>query len=212
MLRINNLKAGYGRQIVVDLDDLQVDQGRSCLIRGKSGSGKTTLLYTIGGLMPPVSGSVQLAGTDIYGLDEAARDSLRGKKIGIVFQTLHLVKSLIVMENIMLGAFMAGAAQDRIWAAELLERLGIAGLGETPATAISQGQAQRVAIARALLNKPQLVLADEPTSSLDDASAAQVINLLKSLSAETGAALLVSSHDARIVNEFDQSIIMEEAA
>lgn len=140
------------------------------------------------------------------------RGMVCAKKIGIVFQTLHLVKSLTVMENIMLGAFMAGAAQDRIWAAELLGRLGIAGLEDTPATAISQGQAQRVAIARALLNKPQLVLADEPTSSLDDASAAQVINLLKSLWAETGAALLVSSHDARIVNEFDQTIMMGDAS
>ncbi len=206
MLTINNLKAGYGDKIVVDLKTFKVEKGKKCLIRGSSGSGKTTLLYAIAGLGEIQGGTVSVAGTDIYKLSEGERDRFRGEKLGIVFQTLHLVKSLTVLENILLGSFVNKREQNIAWAKELLSRLGISDLADRPASEISQGQAQRVAIARALLNKPALLLADEPTSSLDSKSALQVIALLKSLSAETDATLLVSSHDDRIKNEFDQTL------
>ncbi len=212
MLTINNLKAGLGDKTIVDLKAFNVDKGKKCLIRGTSGSGKTTLLYAIAGLGDIQGGTVSVAGTDVYKLSEGERDRFRGQKLGIVFQTLHLVKSLTVLENILLGSFVNKREQNIVWAQELLTRLGIAELADRPASEISQGQAQRVAIARALLNKPALLLADEPTSSLDSKSALQVIALLKSLSAETGATLLVSSHDDRIQNEFDQTLEMGEAA
>jgi putative ABC transport system ATP-binding protein len=212
MLTINNLKAGYGDKTVVDLKSFTIEKGKKCLIRGTSGSGKTTLLYAIAGLGDIHGGTVSVAGTDVYKLSEGERDRFRGEKLGIVFQTLHLVKSLTVLENILLGSFVNKREQNVAWAKELLARLGIAELADRPASEISQGQAQRVAIARALLNKPALLLADEPTSSLDTKSALQVIALLKSLSAETGATLLVSSHDDRIRNEFDQTLEMGVAA
>ena len=208
MLTISNLKTGYGDKTVVDLKAFNVDKGKKCLIRGISGSGKTTLLYAIAGLGDIQNGTVSVEGTDIYKLSEGERDRFRGEKLGIVFQTLHLVKSLTVLENILLGSFVNKRDQNVPYARELLARLGIAELVDRPASDISQGQAQRVAIARALLNKPALLLADEPTSSLDSKSALQVIALLKSLSAETGATLLVSSHDDRIQNEFDQTLEM----
>lgn len=212
MLTINNLKAGYGDKTVVDLKVLDVEKGKKCLIRGESGSGKTTLLYAIAGIGHVQGGTISIAGTDVYKLSEGARDRFRGEKIGIVFQTLHLVKSLTVLENILLGSFVNKREQNAAYAKELLARLGIVELADRPASDISQGQAQRVAIARALLNKPPLLLADEPTSSLDSKSALQVIALLKALSAETGATLLVSSHDDRIQNEFDQILEIGEAA
>ena len=207
MLTINNLKAGYGDKTIVDLKAFNVEKGKKCLIRGMSGSGKTTLLYAIAGLGGIQSGTISIAGMDIDKLSEVERDRFRGEKMGIVFQTLHLVKSLTVLENILLGSFVNKQEQNVVWATELLARLGI-----RQASEISQGQSQRVAIARALLKKPALLLADEPTSSLDSKSALQVIVLLKSLSAETGSTLLVSSHDDRIQNEFDQTLEIGEAA
>lgn len=204
MLAISNLKAGYGNKTIVDLKDFKVEEGRKCLIRGASGSGKTTLLYAIAGLGDIQGGTISVAGTDVYQLSEGARDRFRGEKLGMVFQTLHLVKSLSVLENIFLGSFLNKHLQDVIYARELLVRLGIADLADRPASEISQGQAQRVAIARALLGKPALLLADEPTSSLDHKAAMQVIKLLGTLVAETDTTLLVSSHDDRIQSEFDQ--------
>ena len=212
MLNVNGLKAGYGGKTVVSLASFNVAKGKSCLIRGRSGSGKTTLLYAIAGLGDIQQGSVTINGTDPYRLSGAARDSFRGATFGIVFQTLHLVKSLTVLENIFLGAFVNHGEQNSTRAMDLLTRLGIGDLKNKQASAISQGQAQRVAIARALLNKPALVLADEPTSSLDSEAAAQVISLLKSLVAETGATLLVSSHDDRIQAAFDQTLDLGVAA
>lgn len=212
MLSVTNLKTGYDGKTVVDLADLTVSKGAKCLIRGNSGCGKTTLLYALAGLGDIQQGRVVINQTDIYALAESARDHFRGKNIGIVFQTLHLVKSLTVIENILLGAFVSNAEQNTAWAEVLLDKLGIADLRNRSAAEISQGQAQRVAIARALLNKPALLLADEPTSSLDHTAAMQVIALLKDLSSETQTTLIVSSHDDRIMHEFEHTLPMGEAA
>lgn len=204
MLAIRDLKTGYRERTVVELPFFNVEKGARCLLRGPSGSGKTTLLYAIAGLGNVQRGTVSLEGTDLYKLGEEERDRLRGEKIGFIFQTLHLVKSLTVLENVLLGSFVNRRIQNVSWAKDLLKRLEIADLADRPATDISQGQAQRVAIARAMLNKPALLLADEPTSSLDNTSAGQVIGLLKAISAEAGMTLLVSSHDDRIAREFGQ--------
>lgn len=212
MLTVTNLKTGYDGKVVLFLPSFTLEKGRKGLIRGKSGSGKTTLLYAIAGLGEIEDGVVSIDGADIYKLDESQRDHLRGEKIGIVFQTLHLVKSLTVLQNVLLGAFVSKWEQNTLYAEELLKKLGIFELRDRPAGWISQGQAQRVAIARALLRKPTLLIADEPTSNLDNESAQTVIGLLKSLATETGATLLVSSHDDRISDEFDQTLVLGEAA
>jgi ABC-type lipoprotein export system ATPase subunit len=212
MLKINNLTAGYNDKVIINVKTFNVYKGKKCLIRGPSGSGKTTLLYAIAGLSEIQSGTISIADTDIYKLSTTERDRFRGEKLGIVFQTLHLVKSLTVFENILLGAFVNNQKQNVIWAHELLTRLGLVDIAHRSAYQISHGQAQRVAIARALLNKPTLLLADEPTSSLDKKSALQVISLLKSLCVEIKTTLLVSSHDDRIENEFDQTLEIGEIA
>lgn len=209
MLSLNSLQAGYNGQSVVSLPPLSLAPKATCLIRGTSGSGKTTLLHTIGGLQAPVSGSVSLNGTDLYSLNESSRDHLRGQKISLIFQTLHLIKCLSVMENLMLAQHVSGQNQDHTKALSLLDRLGIADLKDRPAHTLSQGQSQRVAIVRALLKTPSVILADEPTSSLDDVSCQKTINLLKELSHEASAVLVVTSHDSRIFSAFDQTLTLE---
>lgn len=212
VLTIEGLRAGYGGRSVAHLPQLSLTAGEACLLRGASGSGKTTLLYAIAGFGGVLGGSVRVGNMDPYSLTESARDRWRGDQIGIVFQTLNLVKSLSVMENVLLGAFVSGRAQDAARAGELLERLGIADLRHKSAARISQGQAQRVAIARALLNRPALLLADEPTSSLDHAAAVAAMDLLTSLCRESGAALVVATHDERIGHGFDHQITLGGAA
>lgn len=206
MLTIRNLQAGYHDHIVVNLPDLTLQSGQTCLIKGLSGSGKTTLLQTLAGLLRPLKGCVLLGGQDLHQMTESQRDRVRGASIGIVFQTLHLIKSLSVIENILLGAYLSGQVQDLDLAHTLMEKLGIADLKTRQATDISQGQAQRVAIARALMTSPSLLLADEPTSSLDDHACAQTLTLLRSLCQDSGTILIISSHDNRIRDSFDQTI------
>lgn len=209
MLTITGLKAGYDGKAVVSLPDIKLYQGQSCLLKGRSGSGKTTVLQTIAGLSNPVTGTITLNGRDIHALSESQRDHLRGQKMGIIFQTLHLIKSLNVTDNIKLSSHIAGLPQKPERITSLLETLGIRDLADRPATSLSQGQAQRVAIARALINTPELIIADEPTSSLDDDACSQTMSLLHTLAREAGAVLIVSSHDARITLFFDKTITLE---
>lgn len=208
MLEILSLRAGYSGHDVLSLSGLSLTQGQDCLVKGRSGSGKSTLLHTIAGLCPPLAGTIKVAGADIYTLSESARDHLRGKEISLIFQNLHLVKCLSVMQNLMLSQYVALEKQDVQRAEHLLEQLGLSDLHDRPATTLSQGQAQRVAIARALLKKPSLILADEPTSSLDEEACSKTINLLKTLARENNAILVVASHDARIFPEFSQAVTL----
>lgn len=206
MLTITGLKAGYNGNVVATLPDLHLEQGHSCLLRGRSGSGKTTILHSIAGLSSPIAGTIKLNEHSIHSLSETQRDRLRGQKIGIIFQTLHLIKSLTVIQNILLSPSMVGLKQDVSKALHLLQRLGIEDLANRPAISLSQGQAQRVAIARALINDPELILADEPTSSLDDQACAQTMDLLHELALEARSILIVSSHDGRISSSFTQTV------
>jgi ABC-type lipoprotein export system ATPase subunit len=212
ILVISPLTIGYGAKPAINFAGLELKAGEQCLITGPSGCGKTTLLYAISGLMDVMSGRIDVCGKSIHAMKEAERDRLRGLHIGMVFQTLHLVKSLSVMDNLMLVSAMAGIAPERGRAVSLLEQLGIADKKNSFPHELSQGQSQRVAIARALLHKPALLLADEPTSSLDDAACEKVISLLKNLSAQCGSALLVSTHDSRVKRHFTQCITLAGAA
>jgi ABC-type lipoprotein export system ATPase subunit len=212
MLSITKAALGYGEKAVLRFGGLELAAGGQCLITGPSGTGKTTLLYAIAGLARVLEGEIRIDGTAVTALGEAARDRFRGRHIGIVFQTLHLVQSLSVLENLLLASYLAGLPPDRKRALAALDRLEIAHKRDDRPQTLSQGQAQRVAIGRALLHRPKLVLADEPTSSLDDGSAAAAIGLIKDVARETGATLLVSSHDARVKPHFDRVVALSEAA
>lgn len=211
MLSIHDLSVGYDKKIVASLPTLQVQSGQSYLLKGHSGSGKTTLLNAIAGLGHRMNGRILLNDTEIYQLGEAERDVFRGRNIGIIFQTLHLVKSLTVLDNLFLSPYVTGQTQDRSTAITLLQKLGLADLADRAASNVSQGQAQRIALARALLVRPKLILADEPTSSLDDESSKKTMDLLISTCRYAGAALVVASHDARITPAFDTVITLESA-
>lgn len=198
MLTVSGLVAGYRGRPLASLADLQVDAGRMALLLGPSGSGKTTLLLALAGLAQTLSGEVRLDAERLTGLGGRAMDRLRGRSIGLVFQDLHLVAGLSTLENVLLAPFAAGLRQDRSHALALLDELGLSALAHRRAETLSRGQAQRAAIARAMLLKPKLILADEPTASLDDEACARVGALLHRAAQETGAALVIATHDQRL--------------
>lgn len=210
MLDLQDTVLGYGKKAVLHMGTLRIGPGGQCLISGASGSGKTTLLYSVAGLIPVLAGSVEINKTNITTMTETQRDRFRGRNIGIIFQTLHLVRSLTVLDNLLLASYATDLKQNKERARHMLHRLGIEDKRDELPGNLSQGQAQRVAIARAVLHKPSLILADEPTSSLDDKSCARVIEILLQVAREAGAALLIATHDNRIRPHFTQVMNFEE--
>jgi putative ABC transport system ATP-binding protein len=188
-----------GMLTVLDIERLEMPPGSQTAICGPSGSGKTTLLHLLCGIEPPRMGRVCWDGVDLFALGEAARDRWRRHSVGLVFQQFHLFPSLSPLENVLLparfGAFRVEAAVARR-ARALLDRVGLHATGET--ASLSRGEMQRVALARALLFAPPILLADEPTASLDAEAAARVADLIFSTSRETGATLLLVTHDAAL--------------
>lgn len=185
-------------------DEVKLQKKEACLILGKSGSGKTTLLHILAGLLAPESGQIHLAGTDITNLKGQKLDLFRGKEIGIVFQKPHLIAALTVKENLQLAHFFSkNKGQDLD---VLLRELGLNDKSNRAISSLSEGEAQRVSIARALANEPKLILADEPTASLDDENAYHVIQLLLSQTSRIGAALIIVTHDQRIKSQIPHFI------
>jgi putative ABC transport system ATP-binding protein len=183
---------------------LQVEKGEFAIIRGSSGSGKTTLLMTIGGMLRPTKGLVNVDGNDIYKINERERAGFRAENIGFVFQMFHLVPYLNVMENVLLSSVGKGHA-ERVDAQALLKRLNMSDREYHRPSELSAGEKQRVAIARALLNRPKIVLADEPTGNLDPENAAEVIGYLAEFRNE-GGTVIVATH-ADIADQYANNII-----
>lgn len=190
--------------------DFELAAGASLALVGASGSGKSTALMAIAGVRPPQQGSIKIEGSDPWSLRRRARDRFRGRRIGLVFQSFHLVDALSVRANVWLAAQCAGYPEhesDRM--DRLLDRLGLSDIRHRRADRISHGQAQRVAVARALLNRPAVILADEPTSALDDANAEALIKLLTNSARLEKAALVVATHDRRVLTVVDRVAQME---
>lgn len=206
MISIEGLRHRYDDRQVLALDAWRAGAGERWLVLGASGSGKTTLLGIVGGLLRPSAGRVTVDGQDLAALSGAALDAFRGRRIGFVPQKLHLIPSLGVEENLALAQYLAGVAQDRARVAEVLGALGVAERARARPAELSHGQAQRVAVARAVINRPSLILADEPTSNLDDAQCAQALDLLESQAAACGATLVVATHDQRVRARFEKRI------
>lgn len=188
--------------------DLTVHAGEAVAVMGPSGSGKSTLLNVIAGLDRPTGGSVEVAGVRVDKLSETALARFRSAHVGIIFQFFHLLDEMTVRDNVLLPARLAGmrTAQARTRADELLERLGIAGKSDEYPARLSGGQRQRVAIARALMNRPQLLLADEPTGAVDQEAAAGVRDLLHELTAD-GLTLLLVTHDPQLATAAGRRLI-----
>lgn len=204
MLGLTGLRQKYGAQTVLALDRFEAAAGEHWLVLGASGSGKTTFLNLAAGLLPATEGVVEVGGEDIAKLKGGARDRWRGRTVGIVPQKLHLVPSLSVAQNLELATWLAGMPRNPGRALSLLDELGLRGKASARPHQLSHGQAQRVAVARAVMNRPRLLLADEPTSNLDDAACAAALDLLQSQARACGATLVVATHDQRARSRFEK--------
>jgi putative ABC transport system ATP-binding protein len=202
MIKVEALRHRYGPTTVLALDEWRADVGEHCLVLGASGSGKTTLLAILAGLLRPTEGRVQVAGRDLASLSGPTLDRFRGQHVGFVPQKLHLIASLDVEQNLVLAQYMAGVAQDRVRVREVLAAVGLGDKLASKPAELSHGQAQRVAVARAVVNRPQVILADEPTSNLDDAHCAVTLDLLESQASACGATLVIATHDQRARGRF----------
>ena len=205
MLTTSSIEFSYQGGQPFSFPDIQLNRNEELLIIGESGSGKTTVLNIIAGLLKPKSGKVIIDKEDIYALNGEALDKFRGRNIGIIFQKPHILSALTVLENLQVANYFANISDNGIIEASLQE-LGIAHKKDATVNTLSQGEAQRVSIARALVNHPKLILADEPTSSLDDKNADGVIQLLKQQSKKLNAALVVVTHDQRVKDHIQQHI------
>lgn len=197
-VELQDVRFAYGARTVLRLDHYTLRTGQQAAVIGPSGCGKTTFVHLLAGLLSPDSGHIRVLGQDIAGLSESQRDRFRGRHIGFVFQQFHLLPALTVHENLVFAQRLARSGQRRERVDDLLVRLSLTELATRRPDALSHGQAQRVAIARALVHAPELVIADEPTSALDDANAEAVLELLVESAEESGAALIVVTHDRRI--------------
>ena len=187
--------------------DLTLAPGESLALMGESGSGKSTLLHLAAGLDLPDAGEVRLGGRMISSLSEPERARLRREAVGLVFQQFHLVPSLSVRDNLRLQARLAGV-EDPDWSAELVRRLGLSGLERRYPEQLSGGQQQRLAIGRALAPRPALLLADEPTGNLDEASAGEVLELLLGLVRQAGCTLLMVTHSPQVAAPLDRCLVL----
>jgi putative ABC transport system ATP-binding protein len=208
MFELRNIRHAYDGTQALQLDDWSVAQGEHWLVLGPSGSGKTTLLHILAGILTPSQGSVSIAGQDLARLSASELDRFRGRNIGIVFQRLHLMPSLTVLDNLLLAQYLASAKQDAQAARVLLQSLGLTDKAQRRPSALSFGQSQRAAVARAVVNRPHLILADEPTSNLDDANAAVALDLLLAQAHACTATLVIATHDRRIRDQFERKIFL----
>jgi len=213
LIEIENLRFAYGSGAeVLHLDAFRLPPAHQALVVGPSGCGKTTLLHLVAGLLAPVSGRIVVNGQAIAQLSPPARDRFRGQNIGMVLQQFHLLPTLTALQNLLVAQSVAGLTVDRAAAQAMLDELGVDMRGAAFPHELSVGQQQRVAIARALVNRPKLLLADEPTSNLDDESCAQVIGLLQSATERHGAALVVATHDSRLKARIPQQLALPRHA
>ncbi len=201
-----DVASGESTLTILDEISFTVGAGESVAIVGASGSGKSTLLGLLAGLDLPSRGRVRLAGQELGALDEDGRAALRGRELGFVFQSFHLLPALTALENAMLPLELLGGAEPRAAAEAMLARVGLAGrLGHYPKH-LSGGEQQRVALARAFAVHPRLLLADEPTGNLDAATGRQVIDLMFAMNAEQGTTLILVTHDENLARRCGRTL------
>lgn len=206
MLSTQDISFAYSSEASFRYPDMESRVNSQLLITGRSGSGKTTLLHILAGILKPATGVVTVANVKINRLSNRQLDRFRGNHIGIVFQQPHFMAALKVLDNILLSQYFSNHEVMPVTAKRIADRLNISNLLHKAPAQLSQGEQQRVSIARALVNNPKVLLADEPTSSLDDDNCEQVIELLKEQSSISGAALVIVTHDERLKKHFSNRI------
>ena len=209
MIRTHQLTYAFASGPALAFPDVDVPQGGVLLLRGPSGSGKSTWLALVAGLLDAGGGELTVAGQAPGALKSAARDQWRAGAIGFLPQKLHLSPALTVAGNLALAYYAASLPEDKAAIHRALASLGVVNLAGRKPSQLSGGQAQRVALARAVLLQPKVILADEPTASLDDAAAAAAIELLLRSAAQCGATLVVATHDARVSQALPQALAVD---
>lgn len=208
MIACKNLTFAYNAAKQFTFPDLQCNDRDALLILGQSGKGKTTLLHLMSLLLRPMSGQVYINNQGITPLSVAEAAALRAAQIGLVYQRPHFVGSLNVLDNLLLANYLANKTTNKQRATQLATQLGFAEHLSKKTNQLSQGEQQRVSIARALMNTPNVILADEPTSSLDDTNCENVIQLLKQQSEQIGASLVIVTHDQRLKDVFANQVML----
>ena len=217
IIKVNGICKSY-RQNSINLEVLKdinfsVNEGEFLAIQGPSGAGKSTLLHILGGLDNPTKGAVFFDGQDLYGLDESSRSVFRNRKVGFVFQFFHLLPELSALENVLLPGILRSwlsRKKDLEFAVKLLERLGLSQRLNHKPQALSGGEQQRVAICRALINRPQLLLCDEPTGNLDSENGQVILRLLMELNKEEKITILMVTHDKDIARAAGRVIHLKD--
>ena len=205
MIKTKGVEFNYDNQVFFKFQDINLKSSENLLIIGSSGIGKTTLLHLLAGLLESSSGSIKLFEKELSDLSSHQLDRFRKNNIGIVFQRPHFVNSLTVKENLQLAQYIANK-KDNNRIENILKNLNIFDKSDKKTNQLSQGEKQRASIALAIVNSPKLILADEPTSSLDDINCDNVIKLLKKQATDFGAQLMVITHDSRLKKHFKNSI------
>ena len=208
MIHTKNVVFTYPKGETFQFPDLNCQPSETLLITGNSGKGKTTYLHLLAGLLLPSSGEIVIENTNTHLLSSKKLDQFRGKNIGLVLQQSHFIASFTVLENIVLASWLASKKEAKSKAIDLLKQLDLESHLHKLPSQLSVGQQQRVSIARALINNPKVVLADEPTSSLDDQNALIVSDLLQNLTKKYNAALLIVTHDSRLKAKFSNQILL----
>jgi putative ABC transport system ATP-binding protein len=206
VLSLKGVRHRYGAREALKIERFEAAAGEHWLVLGPSGCGKTTLLHIISGLLRPSEGEVRVGDQLLAALSGAALDRWRGRTLGIVPQKLHLVPSLSVLENLLLAQFLAGVPEDESRARAVLDQVQLGERSAARPAQLSHGEAQRAAVARATVNRPRVLIADEPTSNLDDANCDRALDLLQVQARECGATLLVATHDQRARVRFAQRL------
>jgi ABC-type lipoprotein export system ATPase subunit len=195
---------------ILDVPRFEAAAGEQMVLVGRSGCGKTTLLHVIAGISRADEGRVLVDGVDVARLPEAGRDRLRAQKIGYVFQTFNLLPAFTALENVMLGATFAGGRGGSARARHLLDRVGLSHRLTHKPAALSVGEQQRVAVARALVNKPKLLLADEPTANVDPANQQAIVDLIRQTCREENVTLVMVTHAEEVARQFSRVERLEE--
>ena len=204
MIETKSLEFSYDNSFIFKFPNIKLKSNENLLVLGNSGIGKSTLLHNLAGILRPKSGSIKIFDQDISKLSELELDNFRGQNIGIIFQRSHFVNSLTVGENLELAQFLGRNKKGNI--KETLNNLKILDKINKKPKELSQGERQRASIALAIINSPKLILADEPTSSLDDTNCSNVIKILKEQALKYQAQLIVITHDSRLKKHFKKSI------
>ena len=206
MLKSESLTFSYNESEEFNFPDICLEKEESLLVLGNSGVGKTTLIHLLAGFLKPKSGVITLNNINYFNLSANELDLFRGKNIGMVFQKPYFVRNLSIMDNLFLSLYLCKKKQEKEIIIQILEDIGLGTKLNSKPDELSQGEQQRAAIALAVVKKPKLILADEPTSSLDDENCKKIIKLLKKQAALVKSQLVIITHDQRIKREFHKSI------